>query len=385
MEDEKLFFRRSNILLGIFLLCLACFAAILYNAQIVNQSTYLAQSTTQVTTTETVETSRGILTDRNGKVLVSNQQIYSVTFDPSLVPNPKDSGISNDRAVALALLRLLRLCQEQGVTWTDNLPVTAQAPYTYTISQVSDTQRSRFQKFLTQMGWSDTELTANTLQPLMSRSLRNDLGLEATALSCKALLEQMRKVFDLPDTFADQEVRLVSGVLYELRLRTLKTNPVTELYVFAHDVSPEFISLLNDGNFSGAVVSSESVRLYNTDYAAHILGRVGPIYDKEERAALNAPYTAAKEAGESTDGIRWYYMDDKVGKSGVEKAFETYLAGLDGTKLITTDQSGKKTSELYSIEPQPGATVALTIDIDFQAQLEVAQFCIQAIMIRRPS
>ena len=87
MEDEKLFFRRSNILLGIFLLCLACFAAILYNAQIVNQTTYLAQSTTQVTTTETVETSRGILTDRNGKVLVSNQQIYSVTFDPSRVPN----------------------------------------------------------------------------------------------------------------------------------------------------------------------------------------------------------------------------------------------------------------------------------------------------------
>ena len=34
-------------------------------------SEYLARSTIQVTTTKTVETSRGIITDRNGKILAS--------------------------------------------------------------------------------------------------------------------------------------------------------------------------------------------------------------------------------------------------------------------------------------------------------------------------
>ncbi len=372
MEDEKYFYFRSNLLLGIFVLCLACFAGVLYNAQIVNGSSYLARSTTQVTTSETVETFRGIIKDRNGKVLVSNREIYSVTFDPDEVPKSSDPDVSHDRAVALALLRLIRLCQDQGVTWTDNLPVTAEDPYTYTIKDAGDTQRSRFQKFLKEMKWSDMELSEHTTQPLMTPSLRKDLALESSALTCSILLDQMRKKFDLPATFTDQEVRLVSGVLYELRLRKLSNKPVTIPYVFAEDVTPEFISLLNDGAFSGAVVSSTSVRLYNTDYAAHILGRVGAIQDKEERDALNEPYNTAKEAGKDTTGIRYYYMDDKVGRNGVEKAFETYLAGLDGTRLITTDRNGKKTSELYSVEPQPGATVSLTLDIDFQAQVEAA-------------
>ena len=36
------------------------------------------------------------------------------------------------------------------------------------------------------------------------------------------------------------------------------------------------------------------------------------------------------------------------------------------------NDSGKITGELYSVEPKPGSTVALTIDIDFQAQVEEA-------------
>ena len=59
-----------------------------------------------------------------------------------------------------------------------------------------------------------------------------------------------------------------------------------------------------------------------------------------------------------------------MGKSGVELAFESYLRGIDGERLITTNEEGKITGELYSVEPQPGGTVALTIDIDFQAAVE---------------
>ena len=86
MDEEKQFIRRSHILLGFFALCLLLFGGILYDAQVVNAAEYLARSTTQVTTTEKVEASRGILTDRNGKVLVSNRQTYTITFDPDLVP-----------------------------------------------------------------------------------------------------------------------------------------------------------------------------------------------------------------------------------------------------------------------------------------------------------
>ena len=48
-----------------------------------------------------------------------------------------------------------------------------------------------------------------------------------------------------------------------------------------------------DGGFTGAVVGSRAVRQYHTDYAAHILGRIGSIRDREEQAKLNEPYSTA--------------------------------------------------------------------------------------------
>ena len=59
-----------------------------------------------------------------------------------------------------------------------------------------------------------------------------------------------------------------------------------------------------------------------------------------------------------------------MGKGGVEEAFEQYLHGVNGVKLVTTDKNGKVTGELYAKEPQPGNTVALTIDIDLQKVAE---------------
>ena len=373
MTEEKRFHRRSRLLLGFFTLCLICFVFILYDAQIVHGKDYMERSTVQVTKTETVETFRGILTDTNGKLLVSNKEIYTVTFDPDLVPD--EEGVPRSETVARAVLRLLRLCQEYGVSWDDGLPISLETPFTYTFSDISSTQRNRFQNYLTDRGWSDSELTAASKHPLMSASLRQKFHLEGSSvLTAEQLMSLMRGKdtgFGIPEEFSDEEARLALGVLYELRLRKLGGKLATTVpYVLAEDISVEMISLLNDGAFAGAVVSSRSERQYHTDSAAHILGRVGDIDSQEERAALNAPWTAAKEAGEDTSAYRYYNWDDKVGKDGAEKAFETWLAGRDGSRLITTNQDGKITSEIYSIEPEPGGAVALTIDIDFQAAVE---------------
>jgi len=372
LSEEKQFHRRSNILLLIFLVCLTCFVGILYSAQIVNGSEYLARSTTQVTTSQTVKSSRGGITDRNGKLLVSNQEIYTISFDPEQVP--AEEGVSHQESVARAVLRLVQLCQERGVSWDDGLPVSDQVPFTYTFSSASGTQRTRLQNFLADRGWSNTELTAASSYPLMSEKLLQTMQLEASAaLSAPHLVELMREDFGIPVDFSSQEARQVLGVLYELALRSLGGQRATTVpYVFAEDVSVELISILNDGHFAGVVVDSRAVRQYNTDYAAHILGRIGRFESREERDALNEPYYAAREAGEDTSSYHYYQLDDQVGRSGVERAFESYLRGKDGTRLITTNQEGKITSEIYSIEPEPGGTVALTIDIDFQAAVEEA-------------
>ena len=366
MENEKQFLQRSRILLGTFFAFLLIFAGILYDAQVVNYETFLARSTTHVTTTKTVESSRGIVTDRNGKILVSNKEIYTINFDPDAVA--KTEGVDHDVAVSRALLRLITLCKEQHVTWSDTLPI---APdIYYTVATASDTARSRFQNYLRDRGWSESELSVESPLPIMTAKLRSQIASGSDRLTASTFLTLMREEFGIDPAFTNAEARAVIGVLYELDLREREVTYST--YTFAEDVSVELISILTDGNFEGVTVGKQSVRQYNTDYAAHILGRTGALDSKEERDALNAEYNAAKEAGEDTSLYHYYAADDIVGKTGVESAFESYLRGRDGKRLITTNEEGKITSELYSIEPQPGATVALTIDIDFQQKVEEA-------------
>ena len=369
MEEAKRFTRRSNLLLLLFLLCLLCFAGLLYDAQVVHGSDYLARSNTQVTTTKTIETSRGIITDRNGKVLVSNQETYTISFTAKDVP--QEPGLTQKQSVARAVLRLIRLCQEYGVVWTDNLPLSTGEPFAYTLYSAGGAARGWFANYLSDREWSDTELTASTAFPRLSETLQASLETGPGPLSASRLAALLRKDFDIPEDFTAVEARLVCGVLYELALRTLPQGKTVNIpYVFAQNVPVEVISILHDGGFAGVSVGIKSVRSYDTDYAAHLLGRVGDIDTAEERDALNAPYLAAREADGDTSALHYYQWDDKVGKDGVEKAFESYLCGLEGKRLITTDREGKITSELYSTQPRPGSTVSLTIDIDFQAAVE---------------
>ena len=109
--------RRVYVLLGFFCAFLVLFFAVLYDAQVVHGSENRARSITSNTASETVTASRGIITDRNGKVLVSNRLAYTLVVDKSSFG--KDEAALND-----AIWQLIQLCQEQGVTWNDTLPMT---------------------------------------------------------------------------------------------------------------------------------------------------------------------------------------------------------------------------------------------------------------------
>ena len=343
MEPDKHYLRRLGILFGIFCVCSLLFGAVLYDAQVVHYEEYYKQSTSRIAASETVTASRGIITDRNGKVLVSNRQVYTITFDSSKLKEGEDQ---ND-----AILRLIQLCEEYGVTWTDTLPISAQAPYTYTLADTTSSVRSQFQKFLEEREWSTKDLTEESPYPILTSEAMEETGLTDRNISASDMLSLMREYFEIDKSLPMTEARKIIGVRYELELRKISN---ISAYVFASDLDAELISILNDGNYAGVVVNTQSVREYNTQYAAHILGYIGYI-DADDMEEM-------KEKG--------YRGDELVGRSGVELAFEDYLRGTDGKRIITTNEDGKITGEVYSTEPQPGDTVALTIDIDLQQVAE---------------
>ena len=362
---------RFHIIAALSLALLCVYLVVLFNIQVVHHEDYLAQSIQTITRVENVKASRGIITDRSGRTLVSNQYTYSLTFDPTLLRSGEDQ---NE-----AILRLVTLCREQGVAWEDNLPLSLSAPAQFTLDGFTDTQKARFFAYLRDLKPAQSLLAAyarthtELLKPPAEGSEPQDLTLLKDAELAKqidssllttALLEDMgftpallmqwmRADMSLSEDYTDEEARLILGVRYELKLRKLGAN--NNAYVLAQNVDVPFCSLISDGDFRGARIIRSSTRAYSTTYAAHILGTVGGISD----------YTDELKA-------QGYKMNDTVGLTGVEAAFEQYLRGTDGKQMISVNSDGKITGEYYSVEPRSGYTVELTIDLDLQQSVEDA-------------
>ena len=360
---------RFHIIAALSLALLCVYLLVLFNIQVVHHEEYLAQSIQTITRVENVKASRGIITDRSGRTLVSNQYTYSLTFDPTLLRSGEDQ---NE-----AILRLVTLCREQGVAWEDNLPLSLSAPAQFTLDGFTDTQKARFFAYLRDLKPAQSLLAAyarthtELLKPPAEGSEPQDLTLLKDAELAKqidssllttALLEDMgftpallmqwmRADMSLSEDYTDEEARLILGVRYELKLRKLGAN--NNAYVLAQNVDVPFCSLISDGEFQGAKVSRSSTRAYETAYAAHVLGLVGRISDYTDEL---------KEKG--------YKRSETIGISGAEAAFEEYLRGSDGKRVTSVNSDGKITGEYYKVEPRSGYTVELTMDLDLQQAVE---------------
>lgn len=360
---------RFRVMAAMALAVLAIYLVVLFNTQVVHHEEYLAKSIQTITRMENVEASRGIITDRSGRTLVTNQSTYSLTFDASLL---KPGENQND-----AILRLVTLCREQGVAWEDNLPLSLDGTAHFTVDALTDTQKGRFFSYLRDLKPTRellaayvrqhpkllkppkegetaldpvTAKDAELLKQTNSAALTNSLLLNAGITPAK-LFDWMREDMKLSDDYSDSDARLILGVRYELKLRKLGAN--NNAYVLAQNVDVAFCSLISDGQFQGARIIRSSARQYATTYATHILGTVGGISDYTDEW---------KERG--------YRMDDTIGLSGVEAAFEDYLRGADGKRMISVNSDGKVTGEYYSVEPRSGYTVELTVDLKLQQAVE---------------
>ena len=316
------FFKPSRIvmLFVIMGLLLAVYTAALYKLQIYDKETdedvLLASNTT--TNKIALTADRGDILDRNGVVLVSTRAAYNVTLSWDTLRERDDF---ND-----IILKLAHDAVDNDVDYTDTFPVTSGAPFTY-ISDMTTTQQSRLQAYFDYFDDLDESISASDLIVWM----KEHYGIDYTT--------------SLPDA------RLIIGVRYELEMRAIASmNP----YIFAEDVSTDFLTLMKVENLPGVNIETSAVRVYHTKYAAHLLGYIGLLNAEE--------YEKYKELG--------YSYSSTVGKGGAELAFETYLHGTDGTQVVTTSDNGTVIDETTTKEPTPGANVFLSIDIGLQEVCE---------------
>lgn len=312
--DRTYRFRTLLVVLLIFLVAVV-YLFRLFALQLTEDEDEVYNSANTITYSMTVSAARGEILDRHGTVLVRNRATYNVLLNSFPLYNSDDPNGS--------LLALAQTCIANDIAYEDSLPLSMTSPYVYT----DDAQGYTFKRYLLGRDW-DADMTAENLY------------------------KKLRESFRISDEYTDYQARLIMGLRYELDLPTYAN---ADTYTLAEDVSADQLALLKELAIPGMEVTTTTVREYNTGFASQLLGHVS--------AMSGTQYEDIYEA-------KGYAMDAKVGQDGLEAAFEEYLHGTDGVKVVTVASDGTVLDEYWETEPQSGANVITSIDIGLQ---EVAE------------
>ena len=310
---------RNGVIVFLIVLVAAIYAIRLFSIQLTKEDEASYSSSNTTTYTQYVSAARGEILDRHGNVLVSNRATYNVTLQSFVLFNSDDPNGY--------LLLLAQTCMKNGIEYEENLPLSDTTPYVYTTDELSSTDQYYFRRFLLNRGW-DADMTAENLA------------------------KKLKDAYRISDEYTEEEARLIMGLRYEL---DLPNYAYADTYTLVADISADQLAILKELGIPGMDVVTTTVREVNTGFAAQILGHVG-LMDSEEY--------------ENTYKDQGYSMNASVGKDGMEAAFEEYLHGTDGQKVVTVTSDGTVVDEYWEVEPKSGANVVTTIDIGMQ---EVAE------------
>ena len=97
---------------------------LLMEYQIVDGAEYLAKASQNNQSTQTVQAARGDITDRYGRVLVTNELQLNLQLTADELP-------SDNAGINRVISDLLDLLEQKGVPYVDDFPISQTTPYTF--------------------------------------------------------------------------------------------------------------------------------------------------------------------------------------------------------------------------------------------------------------
>lgn len=299
-------------IISVLVILLICLIFIkLFNLQVVNGVTYRAQSENKLLRSHTITATRGEITDRFGRPLVTSRMGFDLIAYKEYIEDEKLNQL---------ILDTVNILEKYEASYYDTLPISENGEFIFNSPDYS--AESDFKK-------------------------NNDFDKN---MSAKEILNELIKRYEIDGKYTKTEKRKIAGIRFEMELRSFNSSTP---YTIATDVPIEVVSYIREqGNkFMGIDVSVEPIRInVNGSVASHILGRVGRIYKEE--------YVVLKNKG--------YGMNDTLGKDGIEKIMEDYLKGKDGVQNIEQSIDGRTMKVLETKEATPGNNVILTLDLELQ-------------------
>ncbi|MCI8342146.1 MAG: hypothetical protein HFE62_02875 [Firmicutes bacterium] len=396
------------MMVGVFLLFFVIVLR-LFSLQVVNGEQYQQALTVSVQQELSIPASRGIIYDRYGRPLATNQVAFSVKLDDSIKVSFSDK--------SYVVKKIISRYENDDVTITDNLPITETKPRSFTFESEAEEKRWKSsiglkrgelemtadevmeyisdkydvpddfsekdkRRFLScAVGMSDKNLMIMSLVNILDengetisddipisqswphvflfdgnesreRDWKESMGMKGEQLLYTAdeTMEYLYGLFEIPNNLSSEMRRKIAAIRYSLYLvRYRKYQPVT----VSVNISGKTVAAVEENNqlFPGVTIDTTSLRNYPAGkYFSHILGCIRKISDVE--------FEQYEQYGYSTEDI--------IGKSGVERLYELQLNGVDGEMMVEVDASGRRINTIETKQPVSGNNVFLSIDEKLQ-------------------
>ena len=333
-NERKTVVRRMILLIAAACAVMGLFVLRLIFLQLVNGDDFKAQATNTTDYNFTVTAARGDIVDSSGRRIATSTTSYNVVLNKLLM---------GDRDLDTMLQQIVELLRENGESWNDTLLIgqpDAAGHYEFTDDDTST---------------SDQKQLAD---------MKDTLGLQqyATADDVMEMLVEKNNL----QGFSLEWQRVLAGIHYEMDRQAFSN---VNNFVMAENVSAATVATIKEHSLQlpGVEIVETSARSYEqSDIIPAVLGRVGKITAEK--------WKVTDSDGNVTYPLRekGYNMNDILGISGLESAYEDELRGKDGVETITRNSDGVIVDTQLTTVPEPGHTVQLTIDSNFQRAVDKA-------------
>ena len=333
-NERKVVVQRMLLLIAVACIIMGLYTFRLIFLQLVNGDSFKAKATTTTDYKFTVTAARGNIVDSTGKRIATTSTGYNVVL------NKLQMG---DQDLDTMLQQIVELLRQNDEKWLDTLLISepdAAGNYTFTDSADST---------------SDQKTLAD---------MKETLGLQqyATANDVMEMLVEKNHL----ESFSLPWQRVLAGIHYEMDRQAFSN---VNNFIMAENVSQVTVAAIKEHSLTlpGVEIVETSTRSYEQgDILPAVLGRVGKITAEK--------WKVTDENGQVTYPLKekGYNMNDVIGISGLESVYEDELRGKDGVETITRNSDGVIVDTKITTVPEPGHTVQLTINSDFQRAVDKA-------------
>ena len=326
--------RRLALLIAAAAVVLALYTLRLIFLQLVHGEEFAARATSTTEYRFNVTAARGDIVDSAGRRIATSTTCYNVELSRLLI---------GDNDLNETIRSAVEILQANGESWNDTLLIGyADGAGHYAFTGDADSTRD---------------------QNAIAR-VKEALGLQQYA-TADDVMDRLIEEYEL-EGYDPVWQRILGGIHYQMEQEAFSN---VNNFVLAEDVSDRTVATVKEHSLTlpGVEIAETSVRSYTDGtILPHVLGRVGKITAEMWRVT--------DENGQTTYPLRdrGYAMNDVIGISGLESAYEEQLRGQDGVETITRDSDGVIIDTSITTEPQPGKTVMLTVNSEFQKAVDEA-------------